>query len=105
MSGCITCGRDPKRVAELELQVINLTEELALLKSERDAAVVKALEEVISGIRRMKYSDRGEGPEDMDPHCDDHPDYERAMLDEFAEEIVAAIRSAAEAREGKDDNA
>lgn len=63
-------------------------------------ALVEQMESIIAGIRRMKYSDRGEGLEDMDPHCDDHPDYERAMLDEFAEEIIASIRAARPAGKG-----
>lgn len=69
-------------------------------KEEVKEAIARALaeqrESIIAGIRRMKYSDRGEGLEDRETYCDERSDYERAMLDEFAEEIIASIRASVE---------
>lgn len=49
------------------------------------------IEECAKAIRFEKYSDRGEGLEDADPHSDNHPDYERAMIDEALEYAVSRV--------------
>lgn len=43
------------------------------------------IREAAAGVRACKYQGRGNGLEDSDPHSDNHPDYERAMIDEALE--------------------
>jgi len=42
-------------------------------------------------VRSFKYSNRGDGMEDADPHSDDNPDYIRAAIDERLEECAVAL--------------